>query len=90
MGGQGTEQELRSAAISRIRKRRDFHTHATIYVAVNTMLVVIWAATAADFFWPILPMLGWGIGLSAHAWDTYGRGPISEDEIQREEKRLRA
>jgi hypothetical protein len=41
------------------------------------------------FFWPIFPILGWGIGVAASAWDVYGRKPISEDEIRREADRLR-
>jgi len=33
------------------------------FVAVNLMLIVIWAATGAGYFWPIWPILGWGLGL---------------------------
>src|SRR4051812_7590767 len=33
------------------------------FVLVNLMLIVIWAATGAGYFWPIWPLLGWGIGL---------------------------
>ncbi len=29
------------------------------------VLIVIWAATGAGYFWPIWPLLGWGIGLIA-------------------------
>lgn len=83
-----TEQELRELAVSRLKKKRDFRSHIFIYVAVNAMLVVIWAVTGADFFWPIFPILGWGVGVAANAWDVYGRKPISEDEIRRETERL--
>jgi Domain of unknown function (DUF1707)/2TM domain len=31
------------------------------YVAVSTMLVAIWALTDMGYFWPIWPILGWGI-----------------------------
>jgi len=47
------------------------------------------AVTGAGFFWPIFPILGWGIGVAANAWDVYGRKPISEDEIRCEAERLR-
>lgn len=53
------------------------------------MLVVIWAVTDAGFFWPIFPIIGWGIGVAANAWDVYGRRPITEDQIRREVDRLR-
>jgi uncharacterized protein DUF1707/2TM domain-containing protein len=44
--------------------------HIRAYVAVCSMLVVIWALTGAGYFWPIWPILGWGIGVVA---DTGGR-----------------
>jgi hypothetical protein len=83
-----TEQELREKAVSRLKKKRDFRAHIFIYVAVNAMLVVIWAVTGSGFFWPIFPILGWGVGVAANAWGVYGRKPISEDEIRRETERL--
>jgi hypothetical protein len=84
-----TEQELREQALQRLKKKRDFKGHVFIYVAVNAMLVVIWALTSSGFFWPIFPILGWGIGVAANAYDVYGRKPISEDAIRREADRLR-
>jgi hypothetical protein len=41
----------------------------------------------AAFFWPIFPLLGWGIGVAFNAWDV-DRPPISEDRIRREMDRL--
>jgi len=87
--GGDPEQQLRERALERLKKKRDFKTHVFIYVAVNAVLVAIWAATGAGFFWPIFVILGWGIGVAANAWDVYGRKPISEDEIRREADRLR-
>jgi 2TM domain len=84
-----SEEDLREQAVKRLRKKRDFHTHVLMYVAVNAMLVVIWAFTGRNFFWPIFPILGWGIAVAANAWDVYGRKPITEDEIRRETDRLR-
>jgi hypothetical protein len=88
--GTPDSEELRKLAVSRLKKKRDFRTHVVIYVIVNAMLVGIWAATGAGFFWPIFPILGWGIGIGANAWDVYGRKPITEDEVQRETERLRS
>ena len=84
-----TDDALREAAVTRLRKKRDFATHVLIYVLVNSFLVVIWAATSGDFFWPMFPIFGWGIGLAANAWDVYGRKPISEAEIRQEMDRIR-
>ena len=83
------DDALRDQALTRLRKKRDFGMHALVYVLVNGFLVVIWAVACGDFFWPIFPIAGWGIGLAANAWDVYGRRPISEAEIRREMDRLR-
>lgn len=47
--------------------RTSVRIHATLYVLVNVMLIGIWAASGAGYFWPIWPILGWGIGVGAHA-----------------------
>lgn len=74
----------REAAIARLRAKREFWMHLFVYVAVNTFLVIIWYMTnSSNHFWPIWSIAGWGIGLGAHAVETF-RGPISEDAIQRE------
>jgi len=33
------------------------------YVLVNMFLVLVWAATGGGYFWPIWPILGWGLGV---------------------------
>ena len=78
------DQERRAAAIKRLKEKRDFWTHVLVYVMVNSLLVVIWYATNSDtHFWPIWAMIGWGIGLVMHAWETW-RPSISEAAIERE------
>ena len=78
----------REKAITRLKQKSEFLTHLFVYLVVNAFIVVIWLATGAGFFWPIFPMLGWGIGLVFHAWDVYWRTPISEEQIRREMERL--
>jgi hypothetical protein len=87
--GVQTEDDLRERAVQRLKRKRDFKSHVFIYLTVNAMLVVIWAVTGSGFFWPIFPIIGWGIAVGANAWDVYGRKPITEDEIRREADRLR-
>jgi hypothetical protein len=88
--GEDPAGDLREQAIASLKKKRDFRTHVFMYVAVNAALVVIWAVTSdGGFFWPIFPILGWGIGVAANAWEVYGRRPLTEEEIQREQQRLR-
>jgi protein-S-isoprenylcysteine O-methyltransferase Ste14 len=39
--------------------------------------------------WIIYPLLGLGLILAIDAWNTFGRKPISESEIQREVDRMK-
>lgn len=84
-----TDPDLRARARKRLDDRRGLGAHALAYVLVNGFLVVIWMMNGADtFFWPIFPILGWGIGLAFNAWDVLFPGP-SEDRIRAEMDRLR-
>jgi hypothetical protein len=60
--------------------RRAFYAHVRTYVQVMVLLVVIWALTGADYFWPVWPALGWGIGLAMHGSCTPSRRSIERQE----------
>ena len=81
----------RDEAITRIKTKRAFLLNLGIYLAVNTLLVVIWMATRddGDPFWPIWPIGLWGIGVLGQAWHAYGPGarPISDEAVEREMRR---
>ena len=80
---------LRDRAKARIKKKRDFIGHLFAYVLINGLILIIWATVAGGgFFWPMFPMLGWGIGLFFHWWDVYHGDTPTEDEIQREMERM--
>jgi 2TM domain len=88
-----TDEGLREQAMRRVKKRRDLHTHAFVYLTVNVLVWGVWLiiADASDswFPWPLWLTLGWGIGLIFNAWDVYVRRPITETDVQREVERLR-
>lgn len=78
-------EEQRQRAVRRIRAKREFWVHFAVYLAVNALLVVIWAMTSAAHFWPVWPILGWGIAIIVHAVRVYGgSSEISEAQIDRE------
>lgn len=88
--GTALDEVLRQQAIKQLKKRRDFHTHLLVYVLVNAFLVIIWALSGwHGFFWPIFPIVGWGIGVALNAWDVYRGDEFTEADIQREITRLR-
>ena len=77
----------REAAVKRVKAKREFKNHLAVYLIVNALLVVIWAASGQGYFWPVWPIDGWGVGLAFNAWSAYFERPISEDEIRREMER---
>ncbi len=54
------EEELRSG----------FREHLVTFLMVNVLLVGIWAATGAGYFWPIFPFLGWGVAVGIDWFTT--------------------
>lgn len=62
---QKREQMLKSGS------RTGFQIHATVFVAVNVLLIAIWALVwqlndGTSYPWFVFVLLGWGIGLAAH------------------------
>jgi len=45
------------------RRQRAVRGILTPYVIVNTFLILVWVATGFGYFWPIWPILGWGLGV---------------------------
>jgi hypothetical protein len=78
------DEERREAAIERLKAKRDFKTHVAVYLIVNGMLVAIWALSGVGYFWPIWPILGWGVGLAFNGWAVYLQRPITEADIREE------
>jgi hypothetical protein len=87
--GERPQDEARARAIASLRKKADFRNHLLAYLLVNATLVVIWFMTGAHFFWPVFPILGWGIGVVFHAQDVYGNNQISEADIRREMEQMK-
>jgi sterol desaturase/sphingolipid hydroxylase (fatty acid hydroxylase superfamily) len=80
------------------KRRAAFKKHLTSYLIVNTGLVLVWAITILPIiddmspnrriysFWPIWPILGWGIGLVSHYFGVYVYD--EQDSIEREYRKL--
>lgn len=56
----------RREAIRHVEALKGFYIHAIVFGCVMTGLVIINAATGGGW-WAQWPLLGWGIGLAAHA-----------------------
>lgn len=86
--GVADDSELRTRALKRLKDKRDLTAHLLAYVTVNLLLVGIWAAAGGGFFWPVFPILGWGIGVAFHVWDVLSPEP-GPREVEAEMERLR-
>jgi 2TM domain len=56
------------------RRRAGFKKSLTSYLLVNTFLIGIWYFTTggnSQHFWPIWPILGWGLGLAFQYANAY-------------------
>ena len=55
------------------KKRAAFKWAFSAYVFVNAFLIAVWFFTtgAASYFWPMWPILGWGIGVLYQYLNAY-------------------
>jgi len=82
--------ELRRLATRRADMKLAFRSHLIAYVIVNAGLVAINLITFSGYFWAIWPIIGWGIGLAAHAVTVYTDAEGARDRlIQQELEKLR-
>jgi hypothetical protein len=78
-------------AKKRVKELRGFYSHAASYVSVNIFLIVlnmmtspvnIW--TNPESLWFVYPLLGWGIGISCHAFQVFFSGAKWEERKMQE------
>ena len=70
-------------AARRAAARRGVQIHVGAYLAGAVLMLAIWLAVAVStgswYFWPIWPILGWGIGVVSHVVPVQSvtfRGPV--------------
>jgi hypothetical protein len=81
--------DLRKLAVTQLRKKRGLQAHVIAYLSVNLLLVAIWYFSGRGYFWPVFPILGWGIGVVFNIWDVYVPDRVTEERIQQEIRRLK-
>jgi hypothetical protein len=54
----------------------EFGVHLRVFIAVQLLLLAIWALTGAGYFWPVWPFMGWGIGVLVHGLCEMGRDNV--------------
>jgi hypothetical protein len=80
---------FREREARQILRRRAFYVHLCVYLAVQVMLVAIWALAGGGFPWFLFPLLGWGVGLAAHGASALLLSHPDDIVLEREERRQR-
>ena len=58
-------------AKKRVKELKEFYSHLASYVSVNLFLAALNLFINPDHIWFIYPLLGWGIGISTHAFKVF-------------------
>ena len=67
-----------------VNARMGFFIHLTAFLVVNALLVFINLTTSPGRLWFYWPLLGWGIGIIAHAVATFWLPGVRNRMIERE------
>lgn len=79
-----TYEQARSRAI----RKRKFRGDLVGYLAINAFLVGVWAVSGFGYFWPGWVLAAWGVFLVLDAWEIFYHRDVTEEDIQREMRRL--
>jgi hypothetical protein len=80
-------RDFYAKAKKKVEARIGFYIHLFVYLAVNTLLIIINLSKSPEYYWFKWPLLGWGIGLLSHAIRVYASSAgssIKERLIQKE------
>jgi uncharacterized membrane protein YccC len=70
--GMGPPPRPRPPGLSRAAAKAALFRTALWFGMVSVLLLVIWVATGADYFWPVWPILGFLFALGWQAFNVYG------------------
>ncbi|XUW99573.1 MAG: 2TM domain-containing protein [Dehalogenimonas sp.] len=71
MNTEMSEQEILDEARRRVKKKREFLSHFGSYVAVNAVLIIIWALSGQGYKWFLWPLGIWGVFVVWNFFEVY-------------------
>lgn len=83
------DKNIERLARKRASAKMGWYIHATVFIAVNLMLLALSAQSGRH--WAVYPAFGWGIGLALHGAVVFlvaGGAGLHERLVQRERERL--
>jgi len=86
-----SDEELRRKAEKIAEEKMGVYIHIPVYLFVNILLYFIWWINGGlgTFPWPFIVTIGWGIGLIAHIFVTFGTGIDNSKMVEKEYQRLK-
>ncbi len=83
------ENENYEDAKKRVVEIKGFYHHLFVFIIVNIGVVIVNLITSPHELWFYWALLGWGIGLFAHGFNTFGtHGIFGKDWEKRQIKRI--
>ncbi|MCG2418307.1 2TM domain-containing protein [Aequorivita sp. F47161] len=70
-----SEKKYRLAK-KRVEKLKGFYLHLTIYLLFVPVFIYLNYISRAGFPWAIFPIVGWGMGVTGHAAETFDYNPF--------------
>lgn len=85
------DPEVRRRALQRLEERKAFRIHVTVYLAVMVFLTGIWLVSSGgrEHYWPIWPMMAWGLGIALHFGSLFWDKEPTEEQIAAEAQKIR-
>jgi len=85
--------DLERLARRRAGAKMGFYVHATVYTAVNLLLIAVQNAATPQFHWALFPAAGWGLGLALHGLAVFfssSGSALRQRMVEAERRRLEA
>ncbi len=70
-----SEKKYRLAK-KRVEKLKGFYLHLAIYILFVPVFIYLNYISQAGFPWALFPIVGWGMGVSGHAAETFNYNPL--------------
>lgn len=89
MNAQTSPLDLDVLARKRVKAKMGWYKHLAVYLIVNTFLMAM--AVWQGRYWPIFPMVGWGLAVVLHGLSVWFAGygsTMREDMVERERQKL--
>ena len=82
--GEGNEKDKMLWQVA--KKRAAFKSGLATYLLVNLFLIGVWYYSNGQhsYFWPIWPILGWGLGVAIQYFEAYHGSKIFSAEKEYE------